>query len=55
MSERSVASIPYPSLGTGIPDAAGVLALNPRLDRLYVERWARELGVEDLWTQIAET
>jgi len=38
-----------------LADAAGVLALNPRLDRLYVERWARELGVEDLWTQIAET
>lgn len=36
-----------------LTDAAGVLALNPQLDRLYVQRWARELGVDDLWTQIS--
>ncbi len=35
-----------------IEDAAGVLAVNPGLDRAYVERWARELGVLDLWQEI---
>lgn len=34
-------------------DAAGVLAVNPGLDRVYVERWARELGVLGLWHRIA--
>ena len=36
-----------------VDDAAGVLAINPELDRSYVERWARELGVMDLWHEIA--
>lgn len=36
-----------------IEDAAGVLAVNPGLNRAYVERWARELGVLDLWREIA--
>jgi hypothetical protein len=36
-----------------IEDAAGVLAVNPGVDRAYVERWARELGVLDLWQEIA--
>jgi len=36
-----------------IHDAAGVVAVNPGLDRAYVERWARELGVLDLWREIA--
>ncbi len=36
-----------------IEDAAGVLAVNPRLDRAYVERWARDLGVLDVWREIA--
>jgi hypothetical protein len=35
-----------------IADAAGVLQLNPSLDRAYVARWAAELGVTDLWTRI---
>jgi hypothetical protein len=34
-------------------DAAGVLELNPSLDRSYVERWAVALGVVDLWRRIA--
>lgn len=38
-----------------IEDAAGVLAVNPGLDRAYVERWARELGVVALWRAIAGT
>jgi len=36
-----------------IDDAAGVVAVNPGLDRAYAERWARELGVLDLWREIA--
>jgi hypothetical protein len=36
-----------------IEDAAGVLAVNPGIDRAYVERWARELGVLDLRQTIA--
>ncbi len=36
-----------------IEDAAGVLAVNPGVDRAYIDRWARELGVLDLWREIA--
>jgi hypothetical protein len=36
-----------------LDDAAGVLAVNPGIDRAYVERWASELGVLDLWREIA--
>lgn len=36
-----------------LADAAGIVALNPALDRGYVERWASELGVLDLWQRIA--
>jgi hypothetical protein len=36
-----------------IEDAAGVLAVNPGVDRAYVERWASELGILDLWREIA--
>lgn len=35
-----------------LADAAGVVALSPALDRGYVERWASELGVLDLWQRI---
>jgi hypothetical protein len=36
-----------------IRDAAGVLELNPGIDRDYVRRWAAELGVADLWHRIS--
>ncbi len=36
-----------------IQDAAGVLELNPSLDRRYIASWADELGVGDLWRRIA--
>jgi len=36
-----------------IEDAAGVVALNRGIDRAYIERWAAELGVLDLWREIA--
>jgi hypothetical protein len=36
-------------------DAAGVLELNPGIDRDYIERWAAELGVVDLWRKISGT
>jgi len=35
-----------------IADAVGVLEVNPKLDRAYIERWARELGIMDLWQEI---
>jgi hypothetical protein len=35
-------------------DAAGVVELNPSLDRAYVDRWAAALGVSDLWRRIAD-
>ena len=38
---------------TQIEDVAGVLAVNPGLDRGYIDKWARELGVLDLWREIA--
>jgi hypothetical protein len=34
-------------------DAAGVLELNPGIDRPYIERWAVVLGVKDLWETLA--
>ncbi|MEX2661365.1 MAG: hypothetical protein WD227_05515 [Vicinamibacterales bacterium] len=37
-----------------LTDAAGVLHLNPTLDRAYVERWATALRVSDLWRRISE-
>lgn len=36
-----------------IADAAGVVAVNPGVDRSYIERWARELDVLDFWREIA--
>jgi hypothetical protein len=30
-----------------------VLAVNPELDRAYVERWAGGLGVLELWREIS--
>jgi hypothetical protein len=35
-----------------IEDAAGVLMVNPGIDRAYVERWASELGILELWREI---
>lgn len=36
-----------------IADAAGVVAVNQTLDVVYIERWAEELGVLDLWRRIS--
>jgi hypothetical protein len=36
-----------------LADAAGVLAVTPTLDAAYIERWADELGVSDLWRRIS--
>ena len=36
-------------------DAAGVLELNPGVDRGYIERWASELGVFELWQAISKS
>jgi hypothetical protein len=35
-----------------LADAAGVVDLNPSIDRGYIEHWAEELGVGDLWRRI---
>jgi hypothetical protein len=35
-----------------IADVAGILSVRPDLDRSYVARWARELGVMDLWEEL---
>ena len=37
-----------------LADAAGVLDLNRSVDRAYIERWAHELGVADLWRRLSE-
>ena len=34
-------------------DAAGVVEINPDLDRAYIEHWADQLGVADLWRAIS--
>jgi hypothetical protein len=34
-------------------DAAGVLELNPGVDRQYIAHWVEDLGVADLWRRIA--
>ena len=36
-----------------LADAAGVLDINPALDREYIARWAQDLGVTDLWLRIS--
>jgi hypothetical protein len=36
-----------------LADAAGVVDLNPDLDRDYITQWAEELGVTDLWRRIS--
>lgn len=33
-------------------DAAGVVELNPQIDRSYIAKWAEQLGVSDLWDAI---
>lgn len=36
-------------------DVAGILDVHGEtLDRVYIDRWARELGVLDLWQRVAE-
>lgn len=35
-----------------LADAAGIVEIETGLDRIYVERWARELGVLDLWERL---
>jgi hypothetical protein len=35
-----------------LADAAGIVAVVRELDHPYIERWARELGVLDLWQRI---
>lgn len=35
-----------------LADAAGIVALNAGMDRAYLDRWSRDLGVDDLWARI---
>ena len=39
--------------GRQLADAAGIVALNPSIDRTYIARWASVLGVADLWQKIS--
>jgi hypothetical protein len=39
-------------IGEADRGAAGVLMVNPGIDRAYVERWASELGILELWREI---
>jgi len=34
-------------------DAAGIVEMNPRLDRRYVARWAEQLDVSELWRAVS--
>lgn len=36
-----------------VEDATGVVDANANLDRAYLERWARELDVLDLWGRVS--
>jgi hypothetical protein len=36
-------------------DAAGVLDVHPGLDRAYIDRWADELRVRDLWVKLSQS
>jgi hypothetical protein len=38
-----------------LADAAGIVAVTPQIDRSYIEHWAAELNVSDLWARVAET
>jgi hypothetical protein len=33
-------------------EAAGILELNPGIDRGYIEHWASRLGAAGLWQQV---
>jgi hypothetical protein len=35
-----------------LADAAGVVAVNPSIDRTYIDHWSQILGVDDLWDRI---
>ena len=35
-----------------LADAAGIVAVNRSLDRAYIEHWAAELRVLDLWRRL---
>jgi acetolactate synthase regulatory subunit len=36
-----------------LADAAGIVEVSKSLDRDYIQRWSKELGVLDLWERIA--
>jgi hypothetical protein len=38
-----------------LADAAGIVALNAALDHAYLDRWSRNLEVDDLWARIRGT
>lgn len=52
-----LAKLEWARMGGGserqLADAAGIVAVQGEtLDRAYVDRWAAELGVSDLWAQV---
>ena len=51
-----VAKLEWASVGESerqLRDVVGILGLSgDRLDRGYIERWVRELGLQELWTRV---
>ena len=52
-----IAKLEWAGLGGGselqLRDASGIVQLRAGdLDRVYVERWIKELGLEDLWRRV---
>lgn len=37
-----------------LDDAAAIVAVAASLDRAYIEHWAAQIGVSDLWRRIAD-
>lgn len=37
-----------------LDDVAGIVAITQELDRAYIDRWARSLGVDDTWRSIRD-
>ena len=56
-----ISKLEWAKLGGGselqLRDAAGIVALNgtSKLDIGYIERWVRELGLEDSWRRLLTT
>jgi len=51
-TERAKASLSVPDLWGPIDDVAAILRIRREtLDRAYIEKWTRELRIEDQWVK----